>query len=600
MADEAFSIDKRPLRDLLQQVGDGRAQLPEFQRGWVWPHPNIASLLASISLGYPLGTLMTLRAGGDVRFKYRPIEGATPPPGREPESLVLDGQQRLTSLFQALKLDRAVVTQDLRKQPVSGWFYVDMAKVLDGHTDREDAIRFLPATRKVVNFRGEVLEDLSTREKEYEALLFPLNSVLDSDDWEDGFEEYWEDDRPKRRLWKDFDKAFIKPFILYHVPVIELGKATEREAVCQVFEKVNTGGVTLTVFELLTATYAADEFDLRDHWERECRAAWQAPEYRILREVSNTDFLQAVTLLATYRRSAAEAARGTEEDRLPRVGCKRKDMLALSLEDYRQHAPAVIEGFKKAAKFLHQQYFFDTKFLPYGTQLIPLAAILAATGDAAEPAGAQRKLARWYWCGVFGELYGGSTETRFSQDLHDVVQWIRGAEQEPRTVTAAQFAPGRLLTLRTRQSAAYKGIYALLLKAGAADWRTGEPVKVTDYFDEAVDIHHVFPKAWCEQNGHRPEIYNSIVNKTPLTARTNRIIGSLAPSAYLSRLAKSAESTDEVLDGHVLTHLASSELMRADDFAGFFAARKSALLAGIEAEMGKPLLAAREETAAAL
>lgn len=135
---------------------------------------------------------------------------------------------------------------------------------------------------------------------------------------------------------------------------------------CQVFEKVNTGGVTLTVFELLTATYAADEFDLRNHWEQVCRSAWKAPEYRILREVSNTDFLQAVTLLATAERRRHETERGMEEERLPRIGCKRKDMLALALEDYVRFAPSVIAEFKAAAKFLHHQYLFDTKFLPYG------------------------------------------------------------------------------------------------------------------------------------------------------------------------------------------------------------------------------------------
>lgn len=74
MATETFSIDKRPLRDLLGQVGAGKIQLPEFQRGWVWPWPNIASLLASVSLNYPVGTVMLLRGGGDVRFKYRPVE----------------------------------------------------------------------------------------------------------------------------------------------------------------------------------------------------------------------------------------------------------------------------------------------------------------------------------------------------------------------------------------------------------------------------------------------------------------------------------------------------------------------------------------------
>src|ERR1022692_3195258 len=98
MAVDAFGIEKEFLRDLLREVHDGHAQLPEFQRGWVWPDRNIASLLASISMGYPVGTLMMLRTGGEVRFKQRPVEGATPPPGVRPERLILDGQQRLTSL----------------------------------------------------------------------------------------------------------------------------------------------------------------------------------------------------------------------------------------------------------------------------------------------------------------------------------------------------------------------------------------------------------------------------------------------------------------------------------------------------------------------
>ncbi|MEU5393262.1 GmrSD restriction endonuclease domain-containing protein [Streptomyces tibetensis] len=587
MADEAFSIDKRPLRDVLRQVEVGKAQLPEFQRGWVWPWPNIASLLASISLSYPVGTVMLLRAGGNVRFKYRPIEGATPTGEPEPESLILDGQQRLTSLFQALKLRRPVVTQDTRKQQVSGWFYVDMRRALEENDDREEAIRFLPAGRQVLNFRREVIEDYSKPELEYEHHMFPLNAVFDNGDWGDEFTDYWGDDKAKRSLWRSFRNEFIRPFDLYHVPVIELGQDTPRQAVCQVFEKVNTGGVTLTVFELLTATYAADEFDLRRHWQEECRAAWRAPEYRILREVSNTDFLQAVTLLATAARRQAEQRQGTEEERLPRIGCKRKDMLALSLDDYKRFSPSVIAGFKTAAKFLHQQYLFDTKFLPYGTQLIPLAAILALAGDAAHTAGAQQKLARWYWCGVFGELYGGSTETRFSQDLPDVVDWIRGTPTEPRTVTAAQFSPGRLLTLRTRNSAAYKGIYALLLKAGAVDWRTGEKAEVTGYFDESIDIHHIFPKVWCEKSGLDPAVYNSIVNKTPLTARTNRIIGGTSPSLYLDRLERSAETDFEDMAGRIRTHLADVNMMAADDFDGFFAARRAALLNHISSAMGK-------------
>lgn len=310
MAVDAFGIEKEFLRDLLREVGEGHAQLPEFQRGWVWPDRNIASLLASISVGYPAGTLMMLRTGGDVRFKLRPVEGAAPPAATHPERLILDGQQRLTSLFQALTSGRPVQTQDVRKHPVSGWFYMDMRLALATGSDREDAIKFLAEDRVQHNFRGEVTEDFSTPEREYASHMFPLAHVFDPDEWWMGFQEHWDYDRDEIRLWNFFHREVIQRFNTYQLPVIELGRDTPRQAVCQVFEKVNTGGVTLTVFELLTATYAADEFDLRRHWEERCRAAWAGPEYRILREVSNTDFLQAVTLLATAARREAAAAGG--------------------------------------------------------------------------------------------------------------------------------------------------------------------------------------------------------------------------------------------------------------------------------------------------
>ena len=143
MAVEAFGIEKEFLHSLLDEAADAKAQLPEFQRGWVWPLENIRSLLASISLEYPVGTVMMLRTGGEVRFKQRPIEGVTTTGNAE--RLILDGQQRLTSLFQALKLGQAIETQDVRKRRLSGWFYINIADALDKNFDREEAFVFVPA-----------------------------------------------------------------------------------------------------------------------------------------------------------------------------------------------------------------------------------------------------------------------------------------------------------------------------------------------------------------------------------------------------------------------------------------------------------------------
>ena len=189
-----------------------------------------------------------------------------------------------------------------------------------------------------------------------------------------------------------------------------------------------------------------------------------------------------------------------------------------------------MEGFERAARFLHTQHFYDAKFLSYGSQLIPLAAILTVLGRDWEPHPAREKLARWYWCGVLGELYGGSIETRFARALPEVVNWIRDGGEEPATIYDAEFAAARLLTLRTRNSAAYKGVYALLLREGARDWVTGEESSIQSYFDESIDIHHIFPQKWCGEHGIEPARCDSIVNKTPLTARTNRSIGGRVPA----------------------------------------------------------------------
>ncbi len=578
----AYYIEKEALRGLLREAEDGSAQLPDFQRGWVWDDDRVKSLLASISLGYPIGAVMMLRAGGEtVRFRQRTIEGADETQ-REAERLILDGQQRLTSLFQSLALGRPVLTRDQRGREIERWYHIDMRQALDPNADREEAIRSLPVDRRITRFGRDVIEDYSTPEREYEAMLFPLSKVFDARSWRVGFERFWRYEESKIELWNDFDERIVARFEQYQVPVIELGRDTPKEAVCQVFEKVNTGGVSLTVFELLTATFAADDFQLRPDWEERQR---RIHSQSILANVSSTDFLQAVTLLATQERRLDAIRSGVDEERAPAVGCKRANMLNLSLADYLRWAGPLMDGFERAARFLHSQHLYDARFLPYGSQIIPLAAALTVLDRDWEPHEVREKIARWYWCGVFGELYGGATETRFARDLPEILQWVRDGGPEPGTVYDAQFAEERLITLRTRNSAAYKGIYALLLREGARDWMTGEESSIQTYFDERIDIHHVFPQQWCREHGIEPARCDSIVNKTPLTASTNRSIGGRAPSEYLTRI----RVPDGDLDGYIRTHLVESAHLRADDFDGFFAARQSALLGAIREAMGKPI-----------
>ena len=238
--------------------------------------------------------------------------------------------------------------------------------------------------------------------------------------------------------------------------------------------------------------------------------------------------------------------------------------------------------------FSAREKIFDIKTLPYTTQLMPLSAICAVLGFRFEEEPIRRKLARWFWCGVFGELYGGANETRFAFDLPDVIRWVEGGD-EPRTVRDASFTPIRLLSLQSRLSAAYKGLMAQLMQIGSKDFLSGDPIDLTRYFDLAVDIHHIFPRHHCEKNEIERFRWNSVINKAPLTARTNRMIGGRSPSQYLSSLQKHHEISVEQIGEILNSHLINLNLLQIDNFDGFLVNRASNLLDLIEKATGKSI-----------
>src|SRR5699024_11580752 len=113
------------------------------------------------------------------------------------------------------------------------------------------------------------------------------------------------------------------------------------------------------------------------------------------------------------------------------------------------------KGFIEAEKMLQEERIFGKKDLPYSTQLIPLAVLctLLADGNKIKATNVKNKIKQWYWCGVFGELYGGANETRYVNDVVGVMDWVPDDERIPKTVQESYFNPVRLLTLQSRQSA---------------------------------------------------------------------------------------------------------------------------------------------------
>lgn len=594
----SFDTTKTTLKDLLVEVHAGKLQLPEFQRDYVWNDGDVRSLLESIAKGFPVGALLTLERGGSIEFKPRGIEGASVD-GIQPEHLLLDGQQRMTSLYKTIFSKDPAWVRTAKGQVVERYFYLDIAKCLEPMADIEAAIELVPPERRrMKNFGKDLDLDVSTSDLEYEAMLFPLNQTLDPLTWIFDCVKYWSAKGVQRMdEVQRFQKEVLERVQTYAMPVIKLSKDNSREAVCTVFEKVNVGGKKLDAFELVTAIFASSGFDLRQDWAgtqkehgRLGRLREKVPKKGVFAELASTDFLQACTVLHTRDLRVQAEGRGLAGKELPPITCTREALLGLPLSGYKKHADPIEAGFIEVARFLNEQKILWGRDVPYPPQMVSLAATFALLPPHLNNAASRSKLAQWFWSGVLGEFYGSATETKIARDVPQLLEWLGGGPA-PRTIVDTSFRAVRLDTLRSRLSAAYKGFHALLMRSGCRDFVTGKGVETMTVFADALDIHHIFPRAWCEKQNVpiAPQVYNSIINKTALSKGTNIAIGGNAPSVYLARIEEKHGTSSDDLDAILRSHLIEPSTLRNDDFEGFWKARKAALAGLAASAQGKPV-----------
>lgn len=310
----------------------------------------------------------------------------------------------------------------------------------------------------------------------------------------------------------------------------------------------------------------------------------------VLSTIASTDFLQACTLLHTRENRIAKANQGMTGKELPQVSCNRDALLSLPLNAYRKHADGVETGFIESGGFLNELKIIWHKDVPYPPAIVALASSFAILGRDAQTVAAKKKLAQWFWSVTLGELYGSATETRIARDTQQLVEWIVNNGTKPRSLDDALFQLDRLRSLRSRQSAAYKGLHALLMQHGCRDFIHGKGADLMTFFDHKIDIHHIFPKDWCKKQGIEPGVFNSIVNKTPLSKLSNISIGGHAPSVYLKRIEDKQGLSTEDLDNILRTHLIEPEHLRADDFKAFYDARIKEFAKLVSKAMDKPVV----------
>lgn len=526
----------RELKELLRQIHKGEAVLPDFQRNFVWDPNMTMELIISIAENYPAGSLLRIRNTHNL-FAYREFQGAPPLNGYKPIYLVLDGQQRLTSLYQAF-----YGVGESR-------YYLNLRSLLEGK-DFEDSIFHVRANQK----RMKKFEEFDYQAQE---LILPLSMLKDGSGefgkWVRKVSRRQPNDKARVELEDRLDSvdSRIQTIDDYRFPVVTLSDTTDAEAVCTIFETLNRTGVKLSPFELLTARFWHQNLNLRQKW------ADAIEKYPVISdfEVDPYYSLQVVSLIA---RSAPS--------------CKRSEVLNLDKELVDDHWDNAIDGLGQALTFLqHDCGVLTAGWLPYITIMVPMAAIFARTLRLSGPkVGAARdKINRWFWCSVFGQKYESSGNSQSALDFGEVVRWIEGGDV-PESVKSFRFDPATLRDITARQRAVYRGVIALTLCHHSRDFYSHKPLTLEVVNENHVDDHHIFPNKFLERQGVPPRLRDCVLNHTLIDRATNIRISARAPSKYMAEIReeRGIPKFRELLNSHLLPTGAKSPFWD-DDFEAF-------------------------------
>ncbi|MCC6474797.1 MAG: DUF262 domain-containing protein [Burkholderiales bacterium] len=546
----------RALKDLLNEIHNRVTVLPDFQRDFVWEPGATQELIVSIANNYPAGSILRVRDAKRV-FAAREFEGAPPLDGAKHTFLVLDGQQRLTSLYQAF-----YGVGEHR-------YFLDLGELIRG-VDFEEAIFHVRAATKWAKAR----EDFALQAKE---LLLPL-SVLKGG--AGGFLQWLlqvTNPMPADQRTSMLDALtrlndqWVKTIDDYHFPVVTLSDKTEPDALCTIFETLNRTGVKLSVFELLTARFWPQNINLRALWDK---AREQHPIIQEF-EVDPYYLLQSIALASRKAPS-----------------CKRGDVLNLAVTDIEGWWDKVVGGLATGLGILRDDCkVMLPKWLPYQTMLAPLAAVLARSGMPKTPeAGAHReKLKRWFWCAVFGQAYESSPNSQSAKDVADLSAWLADGPA-PESVNALRFDPKALRDVTPRQRSIYRGTICLILGtgAGARDFHTQAVITGNLMNEQGIDDHHVFPDDFLlkQKNVKSARARDCVLNRTLIDRTTNQMISNRAPSVYLADIRKTPGFPfDAVLSSHCLPTGETSALW-SDDYEAFLAWRQERLWCEIQRVTG--------------
>lgn len=431
---DVFEPTKLKLRSILEEIDAGALKLLDFQRDWVWDDKGVVKLIVSIAMGHPIGAVMFLETGGEVEFGSRAVAGTGDRANENlsPSQLILDGQQRLTSSYNALLSSTAIPLNSKRGVTYRRYF-IDIRKMLSGDIPAKEAI--ISVATNALGRPNAVKERCYVDpDYQYENLVFPLNMVFQFSEWESGFENFRADAiddgsnwRERAAMVREFRNLTVKAFENCEVPIIKLRKGIGLDSVCSIYENLNNSGTPLSPFDLMIARFAAEGGSLREDWfgvkgdagEEVVGIAEQVAKSSggFLEKIEPQHFMNGVLLLIAIRKAQ------------PIFRFHTSKMIEMKYADYLEHRDQMLSGFFAVGRFLREIGMTKENEFPYYL-LVSLAVILASSpcqGDFREH---RQNVEKWFWNSFYTNSHQNRARAIFTE-VPQVISWLSGCGEQP-------------------------------------------------------------------------------------------------------------------------------------------------------------------------
>jgi len=471
-------------------------------------------------------------------FPYRPIEGLKTvnekafPGNHDIVRLVLDGQQRLTSLFYVLYEPKI----PLRGSRSPYRFYLKLDFIRGGQL--EDSIRGISLNDK------QGLSEMEEKVKKGQAIPFSLFQKTRS------FNK-WLDDREKEKELSSDEieilSQYYENFSDFMVPVISISEDAGKENIINIFERINRTGIRLSLFDLVVARLHPKEINLRKLWSD------FSGKNKTLAEIIKPEFILKVIALW--------------HDKEPKKSALLDIADELDDQEFQKQWEEACHWLLEAYKRLTSQEGYGAispKWIPYTTLLVPLAVLLKKISEKGHKQEMYRKIDSWYWGSVFGRRYDQAVESTTHRDVREISEWLEGGPC-PQWIEKFQADQVDLLGATEQRSSIYRGAICLVVKMGAKDFVSGQSPTLSECQDD-----HIFPKGIFTDEKH----INSVLNRTLIWKRSNQSKSNKKPSEYLNKQwGENQHELRKILDSHLISEEAE-RAMRGDYFDIFIKARR--------------------------